>query len=99
MEALPGSGGAKQFVIPEYQRPYAWTDEQVETLFENLWEFTASSGGTEVKVRTSLGVLLPVRMEMANRKSMTAQSKRRSSSLQRCRTRCVIRYMDIRRQN
>ena len=47
VEALLGSGRVKPFVIPEYQRPYAWTDEQVETLFEDLWEFTATSGGTE----------------------------------------------------
>ena len=32
VETLLGSGKAKPFVIPEYQRPYAWSDEQVETL-------------------------------------------------------------------
>lgn len=47
VEALLGSGKTKPFVIPEYQRPYAWTDEQVETLFEDLWDFTATNGGTE----------------------------------------------------
>jgi hypothetical protein len=47
VETLLGSGKSKPFVIPEYQRPYAWTDEQVETLFEDLWDFTATSGGTE----------------------------------------------------
>lgn len=47
VEALLGSGKTNPFVIPEYQRPYAWTDEQVETLFEDLWDFTATSGGTE----------------------------------------------------
>lgn len=47
VETLLGSGRVKPFVIPEYQRQYAWSDEQVETLFEDLWEFTASSGGTE----------------------------------------------------
>jgi len=35
-------GGAKTapFVIPEYQRPYAWGDEQIQTLFDDLWEFS-----------------------------------------------------------
>ena len=47
VEALLGSGKSKPFVIPEYQRPYAWTDEQVGTLFEDLWEFAATHGGTE----------------------------------------------------
>ncbi len=44
---LLGSGKKKPFVIPEYQRPYAWTSEQAGTLFEDLWEFTATNGGTE----------------------------------------------------
>lgn len=38
VEVLLGSGKAKPFVIPEYQRSYAWTEEQAETLFEDLWE-------------------------------------------------------------
>lgn len=55
VETLLGSGKSKPFVIPEYQRPYAWTDEQVETLFEDLWEFTATSGGTERESSYFLG--------------------------------------------
>ena len=26
------------YVIPNYQRPYSWTDEQVEKMWEDLWE-------------------------------------------------------------
>ena len=58
VEALLGSGRAKPFVIPEYQRPYAWTDEQVETLFEDLWEFTVSNGGTEREGSYFLGSIV-----------------------------------------
>ncbi|MFR2717359.1 MAG: DUF262 domain-containing protein [Intestinibacter bartlettii] len=47
MEALLGSGRVKPFVTPEYQRPYAWTDEHAETLFEDILGFTAASGGAE----------------------------------------------------
>ena len=47
VEVLLGSGKTKPFVIPEYQRPYAWTEEQIEILFEDLWDFTATIGGTE----------------------------------------------------
>ncbi len=25
--------------IPPYQRPYAWTEEEAETLFDDLWDF------------------------------------------------------------
>ena len=35
-----GSGKEQKFVIPEYQRPYAWTDEEVQTLFDDLVEYT-----------------------------------------------------------
>lgn len=42
---LLSTGIAKPFVIPEYQRPYAWTDDQIETLFEDIWEFATSVGG------------------------------------------------------
>ena len=39
------TGRSKPFIIPEYQRPYMWTDEQVETLFEDVWEFATTIGG------------------------------------------------------
>lgn len=35
-----GTGRKEKFIIPEYQRPYAWTDEEVQTLFEDLVEYT-----------------------------------------------------------
>lgn len=34
------SGTKEKFLIPEYQRPYAWTDDQIHTLFEDLVEYT-----------------------------------------------------------
>lgn len=68
VEALLGSGKSKPFVIPEYQRPYAWTDEQVETLFEDLWDFTATSGGTERESSSSSEVWFPTKMKMVSRK-------------------------------
>lgn len=27
------------YYIPAYQRPYAWTEEETETLFDDLWDF------------------------------------------------------------
>lgn len=38
-------GKIQQYLIPEYQRPYAWGDDQVITLFEDVWEFASSVGG------------------------------------------------------
>jgi uncharacterized protein with ParB-like and HNH nuclease domain len=27
------------FLIPDYQRPYAWTDEECQTLWEDIFDF------------------------------------------------------------
>ncbi|MCK1220671.1 DUF262 domain-containing protein [Streptococcus uberis] len=40
VKQLLESGKNKRFVIPEYQRPYAWNDEQIQVLFDDLTEYT-----------------------------------------------------------
>ena len=75
VEALLGSGKSKPFVIPEYQRPYAWTDEQVETLFENLWEFTATSGGTEREGSYFLGSVVSYENEDGEQEIIDGQQR------------------------
>lgn len=40
VKQLLESGKEKLFVIPEYQRPYGWNNDQIITLFDDLWEFT-----------------------------------------------------------
>ena len=34
------TGKINKFVIPEYQREYAWEEEQVCQLFDDIWDFT-----------------------------------------------------------
>ena len=75
VEALLGSGKAKPFVIPEYQRPYAWTDEQVETLFEDLWDFTATSGGTEREGSYFLGSIVAYENENGEQEIIDGQQR------------------------
>lgn len=75
VEALLGSGKSKPFVIPEYQRPYAWTDEQVETLFEDLWEFTAVSGGTERESSYFLGSVVSYENEKGEQEIIDGQQR------------------------
>ena len=75
VEALLGSGKTKPFVIPEYQRPYAWTDEQVETLFEDLWEFTATSGGTEREGSYFLGSIVAYENEEGEQEIIDGQQR------------------------
>ena len=36
------SGKVNPFLIPEYQRPYAWSEDEVTQLFDDLREFTES---------------------------------------------------------
>lgn len=37
---LLSSGQEIPFLIPEYQRPYSWSDDEIVTLFEDVWEFS-----------------------------------------------------------
>ena len=32
------------FIIPDYQRPYAWTEEECQTLWEDIFEFSFPEG-------------------------------------------------------
>jgi uncharacterized protein with ParB-like and HNH nuclease domain len=75
VEALLGSGKSKPFVIPEYQRPYAWTEEQVETLFEDLWDFTATSGGTEREGSYFLGSVVSYENEEGEQEIIDGQQR------------------------
>lgn len=34
------SGQEVPFVIPEYQRPYSWSDDEICTLFDDIWSFS-----------------------------------------------------------
>ncbi|MBQ9417042.1 MAG: DUF262 domain-containing protein [Bacteroidales bacterium] len=55
---LLSNGKTRPFVIPEYQRPYMWSDEQVETLFEDIWEFAKTTGGTRREGTYFLGSIV-----------------------------------------
>lgn len=37
---LLNSGQRIPFVIPEYQRPYSWSDDEIVTLFDDIWDFS-----------------------------------------------------------
>ncbi len=75
VEMLLRSGKSKPFVIPEYQRPYAWTEEQVETLFEDLWEFTTISGGAERESSYFLGSVVSYENENGEQEIIDGQQR------------------------
>lgn len=43
VKQLLETGKNKKFVIPEYQRSYAWSDDQIQTLFDDLVEYTENN--------------------------------------------------------
>ena len=73
------TGKTTPFVIPEYQRPYAWSDDQVTVLFDDLWEFTATLGGSEREGTYFLGCI--VSYENDNKEQEIIDGQQRLTSL------------------
>lgn len=44
------TGVNNTFVIPDYQRPYSWTVDEAQTLFDDIWEFSLNGGGLTKKM-------------------------------------------------
>lgn len=51
-------GKSNPFVIPEYQRPYAWSQDEIDTLYNDLWDFTITDGGSKRKGTYFLGSIV-----------------------------------------
>ncbi len=52
------SGKDHPFIIPEYQRPYAWSDDEIITLFDDLWEFSIERTTSESAKTYFLGIIV-----------------------------------------
>ena len=75
VETFLRSGKKNCFVIPEYQRPYAWGEEQAETLFEDLWEFATTDGGTEHDGSYFLGCIVSYENEQGEQEIIDGQQR------------------------
>ncbi len=75
VESLLGTGKTKPFIIPDYQRPYAWTEEHIETLFNDLWEFTVKDGGTEKDGTYFLGSIVSYDNEQGEQEIIDGQQR------------------------
>jgi hypothetical protein len=76
VKQLLESGKDHPFVIPEYQRPYAWEDEQIQTLFDDLWDFTTSEGGgSEGKSTYFLGSVVSYENENGEQEIIDGQQR------------------------
>lgn len=69
------TGELNPFVIPEYQRPYAWEEEQVETLFEDLFEFACSINEREKRITYFLGSIVSYENENGEQEIIDGQQR------------------------
>ena len=69
------SGIQHPFLIPEYQRPYAWTFDQVDTLFSDIWDFTESTGGPEREATYFLGSIVSFINEKSEQEIIDGQQR------------------------
>lgn len=73
------SGKDHPFLIPEYQRPYAWGDDEVVTLFDDLWEFSLERNSPDGAKTYFLGSI--VSFENANGEQEIIDGQQRITSL------------------
>ena len=65
----------KPFIIPEYQRPYSWTSDQIDTLFNDIWEFTCNEGGTEKEGTYFLGSIVSYENDRGEQEIIDGQQR------------------------
>ena len=76
VKTLLETGKEHPFVIPEYQRPYAWGDDEIQTLFDDLWDFTSSpEGGSEGKSTYFLGSIVAYENENGEQEIIDGQQR------------------------
>ncbi len=76
VKQLLETGKDHPFVIPEYQRPYAWGYDEVQTLFDDLWDFTTSEGGgTEGSSTYFLGTMVSYENEDGEQEIIDGQQR------------------------
>ena len=72
--------GSYQFEIPDYQRPYAWTTEQTEDLFEDLVSAMRDTGALGTKSQYFLGSIVLIKNDREAR-SFVVDGQQRLSTL------------------
>lgn len=76
VKQLLESGKNNKFIIPEYQRPYAWTDEQIQTLFDDLVEYTLmQNSNSEKESNYFLGTVVSYENEYGEKEIIDGQQR------------------------
>ena len=69
------SGKEHPFVIPEYQRPYAWGEDEIITLFDDLWEFSIERTKPEGPKTYFLGSIVSFENEKGEKEIIDGQQR------------------------
>lgn len=69
------SGSEKLFIIPEYQRPYVWSIEKIETLFDDIWQFATELTDENDKKTYFLGSIVSYENEKDEQEVIDGQQR------------------------
>lgn len=69
------SGKEHPFVIPEYQRPYAWGDDEINTLFDDIWEFSIERTKPDGSKTYFLGSIVSFENEKGEKEIIDGQQR------------------------
>lgn len=69
------SGKDHPFIIPEYQRPYAWSDDEIITLFDDLWEFSIERTTSESSKTYFLGSIVSFENDQGEKEIIDGQQR------------------------
>lgn len=69
------SGKEHRFVIPEYQRPYAWGDDEVVTLFDDIWQFSIERNEPDGPKTYFLGSIVSFENEKGEKEIIDGQQR------------------------
>ena len=75
VKGLLEMGKNKKFVIPEYQRPYSWEEDEVHTLFDDIWHFSQEKGGSKRDASYFLGSIVSFDNDMHEQEIIDGQQR------------------------
>lgn len=96
VKQLLEGGKDHPFVIPEYQRPYAWEEDQIDTLFNDLWDFSTSpEGGSDGPNTYFLGSIVSYENDKGEQEIIDGQQRITSLFLLLRAIYSTLKYADV----
>lgn len=75
VSAFLKNGKQIPFLIPEYQRPYAWEEEQIDALFNDIWDFSGSQSANDKNGDYFLGCIVSYENEKGQQEIIDGQQR------------------------